>query len=279
MMESLDGLETLMLEARYHIHAGNLRPAWLLFRRALGIAQLMCLPRGDGDSRADSLWFWLVYSDRFLSLMLGLPLSVDGTLTINLYGTPRRLSELWMASRQYSGDESTRNRGCWSGVILMPNFVARKMSFRLSGFAANHFPRRSSEVLYSSADSLAIVPFRKRILTPVPECFAPLVCFVEEGHVLRFCKWHPVHSAGPHQAQSQTWNQWSVLAQLAHGGGCFKVGIVLFEIESGGVWNEMAVLIMIWEIAIYLWISGLTAKYSTCSLKPLNRKAIVVMHY
>ncbi|KAJ5832111.1 hypothetical protein N7474_000422 [Penicillium riverlandense] len=79
LVDSLDGLETLLLQGRYHISAGDLRVAWLIFRRALSIAQLMDLPRQAeiSNPRAESVWFQLIFSDRFMSLMLGLPFAVD----------------------------------------------------------------------------------------------------------------------------------------------------------------------------------------------------------
>jgi hypothetical protein len=79
LVQSQDGLGTFMLEACYHINIGNLRSAWLLFRRALSIAQLLGLPRPSariGDS-AESVWFHLIYADRFMSLMLGLPCAIS----------------------------------------------------------------------------------------------------------------------------------------------------------------------------------------------------------
>ncbi|RAL02545.1 uncharacterized protein BO80DRAFT_453784 [Aspergillus ibericus CBS 121593] len=78
LVGSLDGLDTLLLQARYHINSGDLGTAWLTFRRALSIAQLIGLPWGDPktSSRAESIWVQLVYNDRFLSLMLGLGFAV-----------------------------------------------------------------------------------------------------------------------------------------------------------------------------------------------------------
>ncbi|KAJ9490602.1 hypothetical protein VN97_g2631 [Penicillium thymicola] len=84
LVSSLDGLETLILEAHFHLRVGSLRNAWLLFRRALGIAGLLGLPcrKHGANNRAESIWFRLAYSDRFLSLMLGLPfVDVDCQLT------------------------------------------------------------------------------------------------------------------------------------------------------------------------------------------------------
>ncbi|KAJ4149020.1 hypothetical protein NW754_000456 [Fusarium falciforme] len=90
LLGSYDGLEALMLEGLYQINEGNLRQGWLAFRRAIGIAQVMKVPiqsqkeEEDDESEPDPsinqvltksqfLWFRLNYSDRFLSLMLGLP--------------------------------------------------------------------------------------------------------------------------------------------------------------------------------------------------------------
>lgn len=84
LVNSLDGLETLILEAHFHLRVGSLRNAWLLFRRALGIVGLLGLPcrKHEATNRAESIWFRLAYSDRFLSLMLGLPfVDVDCQLT------------------------------------------------------------------------------------------------------------------------------------------------------------------------------------------------------
>lgn len=47
MLESLEGLECLVLEGVFHINSGNLRRAWLVFRRAISLAQLTGLDCGD----------------------------------------------------------------------------------------------------------------------------------------------------------------------------------------------------------------------------------------
>lgn len=75
LMESLDGLEVLLLESGYHVNAGNHRASWLSLRRALGLAELMGLrEKGmSSDASAESLWYLLNYCDRFISVMFGLP--------------------------------------------------------------------------------------------------------------------------------------------------------------------------------------------------------------
>ncbi|KAF1982795.1 hypothetical protein K402DRAFT_304529, partial [Aulographum hederae CBS 113979] len=75
LVDSVDGLETLILEACYHINVGSLRTCWLLFRRALSIAHTMNLSRQaeTHNSREERLWFRLNLGDRFISSLLGLP--------------------------------------------------------------------------------------------------------------------------------------------------------------------------------------------------------------
>jgi hypothetical protein len=93
LIESVEGVECLMIESMYHNNAGNLRRAWLVLRKAIGIAQLLGLDRRSLQAtqrghaaiktidpemtgpRVDPgrMWFRLIASDRYLSLMLGLP--------------------------------------------------------------------------------------------------------------------------------------------------------------------------------------------------------------
>lgn len=75
LVQSLEGLETLMLEATFYINIGKPRAAWLTIRRALGIAEVIKLHSSSKTigSRAEHLWFRLHSSDRFVSLMVSLP--------------------------------------------------------------------------------------------------------------------------------------------------------------------------------------------------------------
>lgn len=73
LVVSLEGLETLIQECCYYMNAGNMQTALLAIRRAVGIAQLMGLPSlsKNQKSRAEFIWFRIVYVDRQLSLILG----------------------------------------------------------------------------------------------------------------------------------------------------------------------------------------------------------------
>ncbi|KAJ5658506.1 uncharacterized protein N7484_002155 [Penicillium longicatenatum] len=78
LVASLDGLETLMLQGGYHITNGDFQAAWAIQRRAANISQVIDLPNlaKEPGSRSENLWFRIIYSDRFLSLILGFPFTV-----------------------------------------------------------------------------------------------------------------------------------------------------------------------------------------------------------
>ncbi|KAF2442369.1 hypothetical protein P171DRAFT_364028, partial [Karstenula rhodostoma CBS 690.94] len=86
LLNSVEGIECVALESMVHNYCGNLRRALLSLRKAMVLAQLMGLHRKahspslkviDPQIRAridfNYIWFRLVESDRYLSLMLGAP--------------------------------------------------------------------------------------------------------------------------------------------------------------------------------------------------------------
>lgn len=85
LVSSLEGIECIMIEEMYHNNAGNLRRAWVTHRRAMTIAQMLGLHRGAapppvlldvrdrGRIDPEHMWYRLIISDRYLSLILGLP--------------------------------------------------------------------------------------------------------------------------------------------------------------------------------------------------------------
>ncbi|MCJ1453791.1 hypothetical protein MMC28_004140 [Mycoblastus sanguinarius] len=84
LVGTLDGVECMFLQAKNAINGGQVRKAWITFRRAISLAQLLGLHlRSKNVEHADhellrreSLWKVLWQGDRFLSLILGLPYSV-----------------------------------------------------------------------------------------------------------------------------------------------------------------------------------------------------------
>ena len=67
LVNSVEGIELLMLEARYMINLGDLHNAWLIFRRALGLSQLL----SNLGSHLEYLWTRLMCAERGLTLIMG----------------------------------------------------------------------------------------------------------------------------------------------------------------------------------------------------------------
>ncbi|CAI7643491.1 unnamed protein product [Penicillium pancosmium] len=78
LVNSLDGVETLILQSCYYITLGDTRMAWTVQCRAINIARAIGIQQQAemGNERAEHIWFRLVYSDRFMALMLGIPFSI-----------------------------------------------------------------------------------------------------------------------------------------------------------------------------------------------------------
>ncbi|OCL11586.1 hypothetical protein AOQ84DRAFT_361401 [Glonium stellatum] len=75
---TLEGMECLILEAKWYADIGQPRRAWLAYRRGLMYAQLLGLHRKRTPSVAhESIWWSLYHGDRFLCLLLGLPYGVS----------------------------------------------------------------------------------------------------------------------------------------------------------------------------------------------------------
>ncbi|KAH0593349.1 hypothetical protein MHUMG1_08805 [Metarhizium humberi] len=82
LMLSVEGIECLLLEGSFEANSGNLRRAWLTFRRAVAFSQLIGLNANaqtpttlDPATKAmpQFIWFRIISMDRYLCLMLGLP--------------------------------------------------------------------------------------------------------------------------------------------------------------------------------------------------------------
>ncbi|PYH40783.1 uncharacterized protein BP01DRAFT_408849 [Aspergillus saccharolyticus JOP 1030-1] len=89
LLSTLEGLENIILEGVYHVDGGNIRRAWLAMRRAVTAAQMLGLHQPDHhrfkqlgtrtDLEPGMMWVCIVYMERMLSLLLGLPTSTAGT--------------------------------------------------------------------------------------------------------------------------------------------------------------------------------------------------------
>lgn len=83
LVDTMEGLECLMLLSVFHINAGNLRRAWLPSRKALSVAQMKGLHKDlsristsmDPTTAVNGkkIWYRTVDLDRYLAIVLGLP--------------------------------------------------------------------------------------------------------------------------------------------------------------------------------------------------------------
>ncbi|KAL4929710.1 uncharacterized protein BDV17DRAFT_297928 [Aspergillus undulatus] len=83
LLGTVEGLQCVMIEGSYHANCGNFRAAWIAFRKAMSLAQVMGIHRpGHGPVRyldpcrkvdTSFLWYRIIYIDRFMGLMMGLP--------------------------------------------------------------------------------------------------------------------------------------------------------------------------------------------------------------
>ncbi|AEO58323.1 hypothetical protein MYCTH_2305582 [Thermothelomyces thermophilus ATCC 42464] len=138
LLSCIDGIELLMLEGVYHVNRGDWRHGWQTFRRALSIASALGLGRashnnesGNGRSNGGSVlsnkaevervWFRLVYSDRYMSLIRGVPHAVTDDSSLGaMDGTDlRRLERVHavVTGRIASRNEQLRLAGFWGGGV------------------------------------------------------------------------------------------------------------------------------------------------------------------
>lgn len=111
LLGTLEGLENIIVEGHYHIDCGNIRRAWITMRRAVMAAQLLGLHRPGSyrfkiiDERGgldpEAMWSSIVFIERMLSLLLGLPTSTGVT------------------SSATQGATSYSSQGCGLPTVLM----------------------------------------------------------------------------------------------------------------------------------------------------------------
>ncbi|KAK6361030.1 hypothetical protein TWF730_007145 [Orbilia blumenaviensis] len=152
LITTLDGIECVMIESMYLNNAGNLRAAWLKNRRAMGLAQMIRLDSNEiswpimrldkaTENRIDPkyMWFRLVVSDRYLSMMLGLP---QGTAE-NSFACPSILNECTALERM------ERLEAVAVGLILQRNSTTKKRTDLASTYEIDTMIREAAALMPS----------------------------------------------------------------------------------------------------------------------------------
>ncbi|PNP39003.1 hypothetical protein TGAMA5MH_09229 [Trichoderma gamsii] len=95
LLNNIEGIECVMMESLWHTNGGDLRKGLTAIRRAMTIAQLMGFHRSRSSAQCRLLgserqvqpkfiWFRIVFAERHICLMLGLPQSsIDQSMASN----------------------------------------------------------------------------------------------------------------------------------------------------------------------------------------------------
>ncbi|KJR84656.1 uncharacterized protein SPSK_08507 [Sporothrix schenckii 1099-18] len=140
MVSSQEGLESLLLHAFFVVNKGDLRAGWMTLRRALSIATIIGLPPRSWHDQPLSLhfvWTRLLFSERFLSLMLGLPsfnIEDHHPSSLARHAATRKLltSRDWTNNVEYVALDLER-----LNALLIPRITARNK--RLNQLANAHY--------------------------------------------------------------------------------------------------------------------------------------------
>ena len=113
LVGTIDGIECLYLYAKIEMNNGRIRRTWISTRRAMSFAQLLGFHMTQNSARASSktqagalrgqsLWKALYHTDRFVSLLLGLPYAApDIPCTMPNEGAPA-MPDSYFTSNAYA---------------------------------------------------------------------------------------------------------------------------------------------------------------------------------
>ncbi|KAF2666042.1 hypothetical protein BT63DRAFT_416469 [Microthyrium microscopicum] len=88
-MSTLEGCEVALFHVKMLGDMGEPQKAWQITRRAIGFAQKLGFDKARGKLRQDLMWYGLFHSERFASLILGVPYDVyDGHYRVSFSNGP-----------------------------------------------------------------------------------------------------------------------------------------------------------------------------------------------
>jgi hypothetical protein len=205
---TIEGLECLLLQGLFQLNSGKLRHAWLSFRRALSIAQMMCFDKDFTKSRkgiesssikaGKQMWHQVVMSDRYVSVLLGLPCGTGD----NCFGPEETLNRAneemdLIFERRLSiiaGHISERNQAESSRIISQTQVIDEDMdrlakelpqewwdiprleSANRSRQVAQQFARLTTQMWYYQLETLLHLPFMLRAATEHRYEYSKIAC-------------------------------------------------------------------------------------------------------
>ncbi|KAF7925205.1 hypothetical protein BELL_0270g00040 [Botrytis elliptica] len=213
LIASVQGLECLVLQGLFHMNAGNLRRAWLTFRRAMNIGQLMGLHKREELSTTPlppggvNLWRSLMQADRYLSLLLGMPAGAEDSVILSheTFSNPnidhdvlfiRKLTNLagGIIERNQSDyihafastqdlDEKLENigRGMPASWWEVPSYIE---TVSKDPSSAAKFDRIMSQIYYFQLESFLHLPFMVRAATERRYEYSKFTCLKSSREII-----------------------------------------------------------------------------------------------
>lgn len=213
LVASIQGLECLILQGLFHMNAGNLRRAWLTFRRAMNIGQLMGLHKREElgstplPAGGHHLWRSLMQADRYLSLLLGMPAGAEDSVILphETFSNPnidhdllfiRKLTNLagGIINRNQSNyihafantqelDEKLENIGreMSSSWWEVPNYIE---TVTKDSKCAAQFDRIMSQIYYFQLESFLHLPFMVRAATERRFEYSKFTCLKSSREII-----------------------------------------------------------------------------------------------
>ncbi|KZP00743.1 hypothetical protein CALVIDRAFT_533077 [Calocera viscosa TUFC12733] len=208
---SLDGLDCMILQGKLHLNLGQPRQSWVTMRRAMSFAVLLGLHRDPvmASDKASALWkrrrmiWWRIYeSDRYLSLLLGLPYAINDAhcnLTIDDADEAETPELFRRRVTRLSGRVIDRNQN-FNGLDLTLTLeldqeledLGRRMPTRWWDVSqaehegcASHYDRLMSQYWYHQVRMLLHLPFLLRSLTDARFEYSRLLCLESSRQMLR----------------------------------------------------------------------------------------------
>jgi hypothetical protein len=146
LLGSLECLESIILEAFYHTDSGDIRKAWITMRRAVMAAQILGLHRRGHyrykviDDRnvvdPETIWSSIVYMERVVSLLSGLPTSTDNIVL----------------TRQGATDDASNDCGLLTDLGNVAGKILERNQIELPQLALDITKSIDDELLWVSAN-------------------------------------------------------------------------------------------------------------------------------
>lgn len=150
-----EGIECLLLQGYYQANGGNLRKAWITARRALSLAQMLGIDKGHSvafrscdpnvephhRTSAGVLWSKVVSWERYLSLLLGLPIGSQGVVLPNAVDPKSPMDHLERAHAALTARIAERNASHHNDTARQLSVYALTQEIDLElEAAARHMP-------------------------------------------------------------------------------------------------------------------------------------------